>query len=204
MGSNAPGQKALVADAATINVHPKRIHFGDRMAIKWVSTCQCCETERAWGWPDNTSTRFMLQNMERAGWTYDKKLGLVCDVCNEKAASKEMSKVDSINPKLQRKVFNLLDDHFDEDKRLYRAGWSDKKIADEAQTSEQFVTSLRKGAYGELAEDPAITMIRADINALSNEAKAIADQMLNRMGEIEAKITQLRERLEGYAHKRVA
>lgn len=199
-------QQTLVQDAEKIGVHARRVRVGDRMETRWVCSCAKCNKEQVWGWNSRTSPSFMIQNMVRAGWSHDKR-GPICDVCtaDEATGHKKMSKVDTIpNPKLQRKVFALLDDHFDEDTRLYRTGWNDKKIAEEAQTSEQFVQTLRRGAYGELAEDPAITAIRAEITALSNEAKQVADEMMDRMGKIEEKITALHTRLNTYELKRVA
>jgi len=199
-------QHDLMQDAEKIGVYKKRLQVGDRMETRWACKCAKCGKEQTWGWNPNTSPTFMIQNIEKAGWSHDKR-GPICDACtaDEKNGRKKMSKVDTIpNPKIQRDVYRLLDDYFDEETRLYRNGWTDKKIAAEAKTSEQFVITLRRGAYGELAEDPAITAIRADITALSNEAKAIADQMIERMGEIEAKITQLHQRLNTYEMKRVA
>lgn len=202
--AQGPGQSALVAAAEKIGVYTKRVQIGDRMVTRWACKCAACGTERVWGWENNTSTRFMLQNMNGAGWTQDKR-GLICDSCTEaEKKDRKMSKIDSINPKLQRKVFNLLDDHFDEDRRLYRSGWSDKKIAEAAETSEQFVITLRRGAYGELAEDPAVTALRAEITALSEEMRLLADTTMEQMGKIEEKITQLHVRLNTYEQKRVA
>lgn len=114
------------------------------------------------------------------------------------------SKIEAVaNPKLQRKVYALLDDHFDEDRRLYKAGWSDKKIAETAETSEQYVASVRRGAYGELAEDPMVTAIRNEIDALDKHAKSMTDTLLNEMAKVEQKITALNTRLDGLAMKKV-
>lgn len=197
-------QKHLVEDAAKVGFYPTRIATGGRPATRWACKCAKCGTERVWGWEPGTSPTFMIQNLSRNGWTHDKR-GPICDSCtNDEHQEKKVSKIEPMNPKLQRKVFALLDDHFDEDKRLYRSGWSDKKIAEAADTSEQFVESLRRGAYGELAEDPAISALKGEIALLSQEAKRVGDELLNRMTEIEGKITQLYQRIQTYEQKRVA
>lgn len=196
-------QKHLIEDAAKYGFYPTRVATGGRPATRWACKCAKCDTERVWGWEPGTSPEFMIQNSARNGWSHDKR-GPICDKCNDaEKQEKKVSKIEPMNPKLQRKVFALLDDHFDEDKRLYRSGWSDKKIAEAADTSEQFVISLRKGAYGELAEDPAITALRGEIAALSQEAKTVADELMDRMGKIEEKITQLHSRLNTYELKKV-
>lgn len=199
--------EALIKEAGKAGFYLKRTQVGDRMEPRWTSKCICCGTERTWNWGPNYATVSQIKNAELAGWSHSKR-GLTCDECVEKeqqARRKMSSKIENLpNPKLQRKVFALLDDHFDEDKRLYRNGWTDKKIAEEAQTSEQFVATLRKGAYGELAEDPAVTALRAEIEALYAEAHKMSDELLERMAKIETKITQLHSRLDGYEQKRVA
>lgn len=198
--------EALIKEAGKAGFYLKRTQVGDRMEPRWTSKCTCCGTERTWNWGPNYATISMIQGAEAAGWSHGKR-EFLCEPCAEKAQQarrKMTTKVEPMNPKLQRKVFALLDDHFDEDKRLYRSGWSDKKIAEEAQTSEQFVQTLRKGAYGELAEDPAVTALRAEINALTDEAKALEDMLLDQLSKIEQKITQLHSRLNGYEQKRVA
>lgn len=70
------------------------------------------------------------------------------------------------NPVIMRRVITLLNDQFDMDKRLYREGYSDERIAKEAETSVDFVVMQRRGAYGELAEDPMIATLRSEVASL--------------------------------------
>lgn len=196
-------QKHLIEDAARYGFYPTRIATGGRPATRWACRCAKCGTERVWGWEPGTSPEFMVQNSSRNGWTHDKR-GPICDSCSDdEKQERRVSKIEPMNPKLQRKVFALLDDHFDEERRLYRSGWSDKKVAEAADTSEQFVISLRRGGYGELAEDPAISALKGEIALLSQEAKTVADELMDRMGKIEEKITQLHGRLNTYELKKV-
>ena len=198
------GHKSLVADAERVGVNLRRTTIGGRPVTRWGTTCSTCGKEQLWGWGQGTGVHFMLKNLDNAGWSRDRKGNIVCDSCNEeKKQEKRVSKIENIpNPKLQRKVFTLLEDHFDEERRLYRAGWSDKKVAAEAQTSEQYVAALRSGAFGELAEDPTITALRSELAGLREEAQKIADELMERMGKIEEKITTLHSRIDGYALKK--
>ena len=198
---------AIREQAAALGFTLKRIQpgpQGGRPATRWSCTCSKCGHEGTFAWAVNTSPAYMVQNIEQAGWFHSRRQR-ICPNCIEEAKeARKMNKIEPVsNPKLQRKVFALLDDHFDEDRKLYKAGWSDKKVAEAADTSEQFVINVRRGAYGELAEDPAVTAIRAEIDELRREAHSMSDELLDRMGKIEDKITQLHTRLDGYAMKKV-
>lgn len=192
----------LVADAEKLGFYQKRVIADDNRAVtKWACKCSRCGVERVWSYGTGTGIPFMMKHLRASGWEHDRR-GPVCDTCVNAEKSKVTKPETLSNPKLQRKVFALLDDHFDEDSRRYRPGWSDKKVADEAQTSVQFVEGLRRGAYGELAEDPAVTALRGEIEALSDEAKKSADMLMSVFGELEKKISDLNARVEGLAVKR--
>lgn len=197
--------EALIKDAGKAGFYLKRTQVGDRMEPRWTSKCTCCGTERTWNWGPNYATISMIQCAEMAGWSHSKR-EFLCEPCAEKAQkARRKMKIENIpNPKIQRDVYRLLDDHFDESTRLYRNGWTDKKVAEAAKTSEQFVITLRRGAYGELAEDPAITALKGEMASLEQEAKRIEDDLLNKMAEISEKITKLHERINSYELKRVA
>src|SRR5262245_4954278 len=51
------------------------------------------------------------------------------------------------DPKIRFKVNILLSEHFDADKRLYRADWSDARIAKELDVNPDMVGSLRKEVF---------------------------------------------------------
>lgn len=71
--------------------------------------------------------------------------------------------------KISRKVFSLLDEHFDEGARLYHPGWSDDEIAKEACCAPGVVERLRREAFGPLAEDPKLKALRDDFDLLQIE-----------------------------------
>lgn len=67
------------------------------------------------------------------------------------------------SPKISHAVFNLLDDVFLADKRLYKSGYSDAKVATDCGTSEDVVAYLRRETFGELSEDPRFSTMRDDV-----------------------------------------
>lgn len=194
-------------EATALGFYPKRISTGGpgRPAKRWACKCSVCSSEATFGWSSYIPPDMMAKNAQQAGWGYRHKK-LVCPTCISAEKDERMSnKIDTVaNPKLQRKVFNLLDEHFNEETRLYDAGWSDKKVAEAAQTSEQYVISLRKGAYADLAEDPAITALRGEVADLENKSKTLTDALMTTVDEIEKKIAALNTRLDTYAMKKAS
>ena len=103
------------------------------------------------------------------------------------------------DPKIGRKIYGLLDSHFDDLNRTYRRGWDDTRIATEADTSVDLVTRIRREAYGELAEDPRIQVLKDDLELLRmevTEAQNASTEKLtalfNKIGELEARCTNIK------------
>lgn len=108
------------------------------------------------------------------------------------------------NPKIVVKVITLLNEQFDLDKRLFRPGWSDDRIAKEAGTSLTFVVGYREDAYAKLAEDPMATKFREDIKALEDLQSAQSSALMASMADFSRKIDDLKARLDkwtGAHHK---
>lgn len=98
--------------------------------------------------------------------------------------------------KIARRVYGLLDDHFDDQKRVYRPSWSDAAVADAAKTSEELVARIRREAYGELAEDPFVTNAKRDMRKISNDVQTFTNLMQN---EVAAKSKELTIQIEQIA-----
>lgn len=101
----------------------------------------------------------------------------------------------SANPKLERKIFELLQDHFDEKTRIYEKEWSDVRISQETGASPQFVSAKRIGWFGEIAEDPAITALREDVELFELELGEKWKSMENEMAALRIKLSELTARL---------
>lgn len=175
---------------------------------RWSCKCVACGDEHITRFKPMTDIARVKAAIEQEGWAFPRNKP-VCPTCIAAAKkARQMSnvttKIETANPKLQRKVFALLDDHFNEMTGFYEAGWSDKKVAETAQTSEQYVANLRNGAYRALAEDPAITAIRNEISDLENRSKALTDALMTTVDEIEKKIAALNVRLDSFAMKKVS
>lgn len=93
-------------------------------------------------------------------------------------------------PKISHAVFQALDDKFDPQKRLYRLGYTDARIAGECNTSEEVVAFLRRETFGELAEDPRLSSLRDDIELYRMEAADFAQKMITRAAELQSRVDQ--------------
>lgn len=69
----------------------------------------------------------------------------------------------------------LLDENFDDTTGRYKAGWSDQKIADEANVPRRHVEDIRETAYGPIRDDPAHAEIRTIIKGMDDRMQTIRD-----------------------------
>ena len=154
----------------------------ERNALLWEVTCVECGRRDKHNW-GVTSTKTMVGNLRRQGWGIEENSSPTCPDCVTKEII-NMSKPTAIgpDPKIARKIYAALDEHFDDIKRTYHAGWSDERVAKELDVSQEIVINIRKSAYGELAVDPAIAKLTDDITlvrmefeeAMGNMAKSFA------------------------------
>jgi hypothetical protein len=157
-----PGLQAIEADAARAEFIKVKGPGDQAHTVRWEIVCSACDYREAKGWGPRTSPAIMVHNFRRLGWTAGRGTKPLCPSCSRRPEVKDQPVVGP-SPKIARRVFGLLDDHFDETTKRYRAGYSDERIAKEADTAIELVMRLRREAYGELAEDPKITELRDEI-----------------------------------------
>lgn len=102
------------------------------------------------------------------------------------------------NLKLARKVYAALDEHFDEDKKMYRDGWNDLTISKSLGVSQDVVTRIRREAYGELAMDPKLAKLSDDIELLRMEY----DDAQQKMVAVSTRLVALEAQLRGYTARK--
>jgi hypothetical protein len=166
---------------------------------RWALTCGHCGKEADVFRSDVRHAQQILGHFTRAGWLLARRTSPYCSKeCSK--AEKTMSSPNNTkppaasvpaigpNPIIMRRVITLLNDQFDMQTRLYRESYSDERVAKEAETSPDYVITLRRSAYGELAEDPMISRARDDIVAL----KALLEQEIVKLrGTFDAQIKEL-------------
>lgn len=197
--------EVMVADARREGFYRSRdlvTHIG-----RWATKCETCGAERIWNIGDNAPIEALRQFRTKAGWQVHKGK-CTCPTCVNEAKMSKIANAPTANNnsaaletsmKLQRKVYTMLDEHFDEDKRLYRDGWSDKKIADAVGTAPVYVETVRRAAYGELAEDPILTALKKDIGSLGQRIADTQEELLKKFDELEKKHAELKARTDNLA-----
>ena len=150
------------------DAEPYDLHYGVLNGLKgWFATCACGMSHRVNGGPTHP-TRLVISQMEKHGWLIKKNKPPVCTNCQEPKVAKPSPQIGP-DPKLARKIYAALDEHFDDVKRVYRAGCSDAWVAKFLDVSIDIVANIRVAAYGELAVDPAITKLQEDIDLVKME-----------------------------------
>lgn len=192
---------AIAAEAGQYGIRFGSIEAGGRRSPRWFIHCGTCETEVAKGWNAETSPDLMIGNMHRAGWKLQRNRPPICPTClhpprsNDNMTTEKKSPGIGPDPKIARRVFALLDEHFDEGTRLYRSGYTDKRIAEEVGTSEELVARTRVAAYGELAEDPIVTGLKDDIQLLRMELDDVRAASIKAHDAMAQKIAAMEEKL---------
>jgi len=175
------GLKSIETDAARFGFKKVRWNAENPHAVAWEIACGQCGAKHKAAWGPDTSPDLMVRNMRRKGWNVRDGKPPQCGSCSKpivvnKTELKPMSQpapggasIPPVAPKIQRQIFSLLEDHFDDAKRIYRVGWSDDHVAKQVGTTTAIVERLRREAFGELAEDPKISTLRDDMEILRME-----------------------------------
>jgi AraC-like DNA-binding protein len=134
----------------------------------------------------------IAKRMIRRGWTVGSKL--TCPDCSRKPARRKEPAVvakpleqsaaavtsmptatgalaapSEAAKKAHRFVMMMLEEHYDEAKNCYRAGYSDAKIAKESGASEPHVRDTREKYFGPIGEPAEVRALKAELAKLSDE-----------------------------------
>ena len=167
--------------------------------LRWVCSCACGKTS-SMGEPPDINPQALTNRMRNRGWLISQKRPPICPTCAQENHVMSKNPVGP-DPKIARRVYGLLDDHFNEEARVYRPGWNDKKIAEAADTSFDLVVDIRRKAYGELAEDPVIQIIRDDIELIRMEMQDLTVKFNTDMAALHERLTQTERKLPSHVAK---
>jgi hypothetical protein len=196
------GLEAIEQQAAEFGF--EKVRLPGTRTVRWRMRCGC-GFEVLHGWQAKTSAELMVRNMRRQGWEVEHRRTPVCPKCRKlygkdafKAEEEDMSRHAAAaqlgpDPKIARRIYAKLEDVFNDQTRLYSSGWSDEKVGVELDVSPELVTRLRREAFGELAEDPAIGSLRDDITLTKME---LDERVSGLKAEFEKKLTDLATRFD--------
>jgi len=104
----------------------------------------------------------------------------------------------------QRKLFGLLEEHFDSDQHCYLRGYSDERLSQDTGLSLTYVRQAREEAFGKLI-DPELSRLNDKIAAtrkkhageLDDLARAIAETKERQENELAALQDEVKRKMEG-------
>jgi hypothetical protein len=144
--------------------------------------------------PSDWPTDAVARKFRELGWEVDGKgRAATCPSClNHKKETASMPKsplATSVSPdylRRQARMFDLLRDHYQEDRARYVEGWSDEKIAQETELSTEFIGSARIALYGEMGPPPEVTAALAALEELRRSVAAEAEELRAMVRAMEA------------------
>lgn len=160
---------------------PYTVHFSET-GYRAIAECGCGRTTEI-GMRFRFPPEKVVQKIERRGWERVGQTEWRCPACiaerrnmrkGETMAKPAELKAPSLtvpNAAAQRKVFQLLEDHFDDAKGQYQVGWSDAKIGEETGLSEHYVAVVRREAFGEIKPPAELVGFKTEIEAVEQMVK---------------------------------
>jgi len=147
-------------------------------------TCDECAETAEWRVSRMPPPEIIKKHFVVRGWELRKKPR--CPECVKKK-EKKMSKAPNLTPvpsseivapseaarRARRMVYMALEDYYDEAKKAYKPGYSDKKISEETGASETIVSQIRQQDFGPLGPPSEF----AEIYASVTELKARLDKL---------------------------
>jgi hypothetical protein len=159
-----------------------------RPAIK----CSTCETISHHGSSMSVPGARLAKNFRNAGWQIDSKMkGATCPGCQEKdqVEKKNVQSKDAIIA--QQKLFGLLEEHFDKEKKRYRGKADDKWIAKECGLSLDHVITVREALHGPLI-DPELAKAEAQLDAMQAKLATLEQMVKEETAALRTDIARLR------------
>jgi len=163
----------------------------------WVVHCARCDATGHV--PTTAPPESAKKGLERIGWQFKTTNKALCPRCGgtlreektmtTKATPPQVLKLQSVvSPTVlrslmddeKRRVRELLLAHFDDGLGRYAAGWTDVRIATEANVPAANVAAFREFVFGPLKVDPEIAAIKDEI-----------DRMVERLAELSDRVRKL-------------
>jgi hypothetical protein len=193
-------------EAAPYGFTKKRVQIDGKVRVYWAITCATCRSEFKAAWPPNLRSNQLVKNMRAKFWTVGRHEAPKCASCNHKREDvKDMANTTERNPlappsstpalpdgRIMRRLMGLLEDNFEEEKHRYREGYDDARIAREAECALEFVVRYRRQAFGEvIVDDPRLTKLAADLDALKSGQDTLAEMVKSQGDAIRAASARL-------------
>lgn len=153
----------------------------------WVITCGCGH-KLVKGWKNNMPPDQMVKWLNQQGWAIAQHETPTCPTCKQEQTQMNRMKTKpeedvNLDARTVRRLFAAIEAVFDEATLRYREGHSDATVARDMGLPLTTVIEVRKEAFGELAEDPELTEIRSEAQALLGNIAGIEERFLGMLSE---------------------
>lgn len=169
---------------------------GARTAIR--AACAKCGRTEELVWNRHNNPQSIAKLFERKGWRFDvyAPSRCVCPVClgaggpkrggcgmgfPNKVAVGELE----ATPAQKRRIREMLDGQFDEERGCWLDGFSDQSVAEKLDLPRLLVTQVREAAYGPIRSDPEVEAMRSDMAALKREAEQVGGAVAAAMSALD-------------------
>lgn len=157
-------------------------------------TCSRCQSQATQGVSMGIPANRAAKNFRSKGWRIDRKCHeAVCPRCQEEESSMKQSP-EAI--RAQAKLFALLEEHFDPEKKRYRADWSDDKVSKECGLSVDQVSMTRESLYGPMV-DPAVAKAEAEIDRIQAQLTELESLVKTETAKLRTELAKVRGALQG-------
>lgn len=95
-----------------------------------------------------------------------------------------------------RKVFSILEDHFDAEAGCYAAGYSDEAIAKDTGISIEAVKNYRVSAFGKLKPPSEFYKVQQDLTELEKLYLTLESNMKESLKDLRARVNMLQKRFD--------
>jgi hypothetical protein len=163
---------------------------------------------------------FVQRKFREKGWDFEMKTARLCR-CPACVKSKSRNDVDSAlrkvipmatvkeeaaprqaTPAEKKRIRDLLDGFFDEQKGCYLEGYSDQRIGKELDLPWAMVVAVREAAYGPIRTDPELDAVRARCADLEKKLAGLmreVSETQSAIAETKNKVDAIERRLTGVA-----
>jgi hypothetical protein len=176
---------------STAKIFTKVFENGQQRIAVVCSRCQSQDTQGAsMGVPASRAAK----NFRTRGWRIDRKCHeAVCPRCQEEESSMKQSP-EAI--RAQAKLYSLLEEHFDPEKKRYRLDWTDDKVSKACSLSVDQVSATREALYGPMV-DPAVAKAEAEIDRIQAQLTELESFVKTETAKLRTELAKARGALQG-------
>lgn len=177
-------------ERSTASVFSKVFADGrQRVAI----TCSRCQFQETHGSSVGIPAARVAKNFRSKGWDVDRKCRVaICPGClREESIVKQSPEA----IRAQAKLFAMLEEHYDPEKKRFRTDWSDDKVSKACGLSVDQVSVTRESLYGPMI-DPVVAKAEAEIDRIQAQLTELESLVKTETAKLRTELAKVRGALQ--------